>query len=206
MSHTSVEAGLMKNICVFCGSSPGAKPAYVQVAERLASAMVQRDIGLVYGGARVGVMGKLAEAVIAEGGDVIGVIPAALVKKEVAFEELTDLRVVDSMHERKALMAELADGFIALPGGLGTIEEIFEILTWAQLGIHSKPCGLLNVCNYFDKLIEFLEYAVEEKFIKAEHRSMMLVHEQPVTLLDQFDLYEAPQVDKVEWLLSINNT
>ncbi len=137
----------MKRICVFCGSSPGARLEYARAARELADLLIKRNIGLVYGGARVGIMGEIASAVLKQGGEVIGVIPQELVEKEVAFTELTDLRIVGSMHERKALMAELSDGFIALPGGLGTIEEFFEVLTWAQLGLHRKPCGLLNVCQ-----------------------------------------------------------
>ncbi len=168
-------------------------------------ALVERALGLVYGGAGVGLMGKIAQTVLAGGGEVIGVIPAALVEKEVAFEGLPNLRVVNSMHERKALMADLADGFVALPGGLGTIEEFLEILTWAQLGIHSKPCGVLNVCHYFDSLMAFLDRAVEENFIRSEHRSMVLVQENPDGLLDQFDAYQPPRIDKAEWILSVNN-
>jgi uncharacterized protein (TIGR00730 family) len=168
--------------------------------------LVERQIGLVYGGASVGLMGKLAETVLDGGGEVTGVIPSGLVKMEVAFEGLPDLRVVDSMHERKALMADLADGFIALPGGLGTIEEIFEVLTWAQLGIHEKPCGFLNICGYYDHLIRFLEGAVGEKFIRADHQSMVLVDEQPERILEQFGRYDPPKVDKAKWILSLRNT
>lgn len=139
----------MKRICVFCGSSPGAKPEFVQAARQLGAILAQRKIGLVFGGGRVGMMGQLAQAALENGGEVIGVIPKELHERKVAFAGLSDLRVVGSMHERKALMAELADGFMALPGGLGTLEEIFEILTWAQLGMHHKPCGLLNVAQYY---------------------------------------------------------
>ncbi len=182
----------MKRICVFCGSSPGARQEYVQAARELGQVLTKRNIGLVYGGARVGVMGELASAVLKNGGEVIGVIPQDLVEKEVAFTELADLRVVGSMHERKALMAELADAFIALPGGLGTIEEFFEVLTWAQLGMHHKPCGLLNICQYYDNLMTFLDQAVAEQFIEAEHRSMLLIDESPDALLDQFTRYQPP--------------
>jgi uncharacterized protein (TIGR00730 family) len=192
-------------VCVFCGSSPGSRPEYARAAELLGQVLVEREIGLVYGGASVGLMGKLAETVLGGGGDVIGVIPSGLVKMEVAFEGLPDLRVVDSMHERKAMMADLADGFIAMPGGLGTIEEIFEVLTWAQLGFHDKPCGFLNICGYYDHLITFLEGAVEEQFIRADHRSMVLVDEKPEALLDQFDQYRPPKVDKAKWILSLKN-
>ncbi|MBT3880148.1 MAG: TIGR00730 family Rossman fold protein, partial [Candidatus Scalindua sp.] len=159
----------MKRLCVYCGSSSGRQPGYAQVARQLAHAMVSKNIDLVYGGASVGIMGEIANAVLGEGGDVIGVIPKGLFAKEVAHTGITELREVGSMHERKALMADLSDGFIALPGGLGTIEEIFEIITWSQLGMHRKPCGLLNVNNYYDKLIGFLDHAVSEQFIKATH-------------------------------------
>jgi len=193
----------LKRICVYCGSSPGARPEYAQVARQLGQALASRDIGLVYGGGRVGVMGEIAEAVIEAGGEVIGVIPRELVDKEVAFTELSDLRVVPSMHKRKALMVELSDGFIALPGGLGTFEEFFEVLTWAQLNIHHKPCGLLNVCGYYTKLIGFLDHAVDEQFIEAGHRGMLLIDEEPEGLLRQFGGYQPPKVDKAAWALQM---
>ncbi len=186
----------MKRLCVYCGSSPGSQPDYSAAAKNLGCALVKRNIGLVYGGASVGVMGVIANTVLGEGGDVIGIIPQHLVDKEVAHTGLSDLRVVKSMHERKTLMAELSDGFIALPGGLGTLEEIFEILTWAQLGIHQKPCGLLNVCDYYRSLIDFLDHAVAERFIKGVHRTMLLVEEQPERLLEHFERYKAPAVGK----------
>ena len=151
----------MKRICVFAGSSRGAREDYAQAAERLAFELVNRGYGVVFGGGRVGMMGVLADATLALGGEVIGVIPKALLEKEVAHGGLTELRVVASMHERKAMMAELSEGFIALPGGLGTLEEFFEVLTWAQLGLHPKPCGLLNVRGYYDRLLEFLDLTVE---------------------------------------------
>jgi uncharacterized protein (TIGR00730 family) len=159
--------------------------------------MVNRNIDLVYGGASVGIMGEIANAVLEEGGDVIGIIPKGLFKKEVAHTGVTELREVDSMHERKSLMADLSDGFIALPGGFGTIEEIFEIITWSQLGMHRKPCGLLNVCHYYDKLIDFLDHAVIEQFIKAAHHSTILVDECPDALLEKFEVYEAPETVKL---------
>jgi hypothetical protein len=159
--------------------------------------MVNRNIDLVYGGASVGIMGEIANAVLEEGGDVIGIIPKGLFKKEVAHTGVTELREVDSMHERKSLMADLSDGFIALPGGFGTIEEIFEIITWSQLGMHRKPCGLLNVCHYYDKLIGFLDHAVTEQFIKAAHHSTILVDECPDALLGKFEVYEAPETVKL---------
>ena len=187
----------MKRLCVYCGSSSGRQPVYAQVARQLARAMVNRNIDLVYGGASVGIMGEIANAVLEEGGDVIGIIPKGLFKKEVAHTGVTELREVDSMHERKSLMADLSDGFIALPGGFGTIEEIFEIITWSQLGMHRKPCGLLNVCHYYDKLIGFLDHAVTEQFIKAAHHSTILVDECPDALLGKFEVYEAPKTVKL---------
>jgi uncharacterized protein (TIGR00730 family) len=196
----------MKRICVFCGSSPGSKPEYVRAAVLLGQTLANKNIGLVYGGGSVGLMGKIAHAVLQHGGDVIGVIPKELVEKEVAFTGLSDLRVVGSMHERKALMEEISDGFIALPGGLGTIEEFFEILTWAQLGMHQKPCGLLNVCHYYDKLVEFLDQAVKHRFIEGEHRSMLLIEKNPEALLKKFEEYQPPKVDKAEWALRISNS
>ncbi|MDP6925172.1 MAG: TIGR00730 family Rossman fold protein [Candidatus Scalindua sp.] len=188
----------MKRLCVYCGSSSGRQPDYVQVARQLARAMVNRDIDLVYGGASVGIMGEIANAVLEEGGDVIGIIPKGLFRKEVAHTGITELREVDSMHDRKLLMADLSDGFIALPGGLGTIEEIFEIITWSQLGLHRKPCGLLNACQYYDKLIGFLDHAVSEQFIKATHHSTILVDECPEALLEKFEVYKAP--DAIKWI------
>jgi len=191
----------MRRICVFCGSSPGARPEYLDAAVHLGHTLARNNIGLVYGGARVGIMGRVAESVLEKGGDVIGVIPKALVEKEVAFTGLADLRVVDSMHDRKALMADLADGFIALPGGLGTIEEFFEIVTWAQLGIHSKPCGLLNINQYFRKLMDFLDHTVTERFVEREHRSMILMDDDPERLLRKFEAYQPPLTDKAQWVL-----
>ena len=150
-------------------------------------------------------MGRLAETVMEGGGKVIGVIPSSLADKDVALTRLPDLRVVPSMHDRKAMMADLADGFIALPGGLGTLEEFFEALTWTQLGIHAKPCGLLNVSGYFNKLVDFLDEARDKLFIRPEHRSMIIVEDDPVILLDRFGSYEQPVVDKAEWILSLSN-
>ena len=196
----------MQRICIFCGSSPGARPGYVQEAEALGRAIVENNFGLVYGGASVGIMGAVADAVLKSGGEVIGVIPKALTEKEISHTGLTEMRVVESMHERKALMADLSDGFIAMPGGLGTIEELFEILTWAQLGIHQKPCGLLNVEHYFDQLLAFLDRTVTEKFVQSAHRSMLLVDEDPVDLLQKFKDYQPPVVDKAAWALRQNNS
>ncbi len=188
----------MKNICVYCGSSPGKSKAFVESAKALGKELVKRDIGLIYGGASVGVMGEVADAVLSEGGKVTGIIPQFFVDKEVAHHELTDLIIVSSMHERKTLMAEMSDGFIALPGGYGTIEEIFEILTWSQLGFHQKPCSLLNIEGYYNDLISFVDNTVEQQFVKDVHRSMLLVESTPNKLLDLMTTYQAPSVKK--WL------
>lgn len=186
----------MKRICVYCGSSPGKQTEYSAMARSLGRELAARGLGLVYGGASVGVMGAVADAALEGGSEVIGVIPQALATKEVAHHGLDELIVVNSMHERKARMAELSTGFIALPGGWGTIEEIFEMLTWAQLGFHQKPCGLLNVAAYYDHLFAFLEYAIDQQFVKEEFRPMMIMEEDPATLLDRFAEYRAPRVKK----------
>ena len=166
------------------------------MAKELGRVLATRKVGLVYGGARVGLMGVVADAVLAAGGQATGVIPAALVAKEIAHDGLTDLRVVQSMHERKTVMADLSDAFVALPGGWGTLEEFFETLTWGQLGLHQKPCGLLNVRGYFDRLLSFIEHSIEEGFVKREHRSMMAVSASPAELLDLFVSYEPPPIEK----------
>jgi len=188
----------MKRLCVYCGSSSGARPDYILAARQLARTIVSKNIDLVYGGASIGIMGEIADTVLEEGGNVIGIIPKDLFVKEAAHTGLTELREVASMHERKLLMAELSDGFIALPGGLGTFEEILEIITWSQLGMHQKPCGLLNVHRYYDKLIDFLDHAVSEHFIKKIHRSIVIVEESPEILLEKFEAYKAPET--VEWI------
>lgn len=193
----------MKRICVFCGSSPGAGPEYAEAARRLGHLLAERGTGLVYGGGSVGMMGQLARAVLERNGDVIGVIPKEIADMNVGLTELEDLRVVNSMHERKALMIELSDGFIALPGGLGTIEEFFEVLTWAQLGFHPKPCGLLNVSQYFDRLMDFLHHAVDREFIVKGHLDMILVDNDPEVLLEKFENYQPVKVDKAEWALRL---
>jgi uncharacterized protein (TIGR00730 family) len=195
----------VKQICVFCGSSPGEGQDYIKAARSMGQALAKRDITLVYGGASVGMMGQLAKACLDAGGEVIGVIPRKLVEMEVAFTQLAQLHVVESMHERKAKMAEMADGFIALPGGLGTIEEFFEVLTWAQLGMHRKPCGLLNTCRYYDKLIDFLDQAVEQQFVEPVHREMIQIDESPDGLLKKFETYQAPQSNKAAWVLQMTN-
>jgi uncharacterized protein (TIGR00730 family) len=186
----------MRRICVFLGSNSGRRPEYKEAAVALGTALAQRGLGLVYGGSSVGLMGVLADAALAAGGEVIGVIPQRLVDKEVAHRGLADLRVVDSMHQRKALMAELADGFVALPGGIGTLEELFEVWTWAQLGGHDKPCALMNVAGYYDRLLGFLDHAVEEGFLRPVHRNMVVVADEAHRLLALLDDYRAPEVTK----------
>ena len=186
----------MTRVCVFAGSSSGSRPEYRSAATELGHLLASRGIGLVYGGARVGIMGAVADAVLSRGGHVTGVIPGALVEKEVAHNGLSELRVVASMHERKAMMADLSDGFIALPGGWGTLDEFFEILTWAQLGLHRKPCGLLNVYGYFDGLMSFLEHSYTEGFVRREYQSMISVSESADALLEQLAAYRPPTVEK----------
>lgn len=188
----------MKRVCVYCGSSPGRLEGYREAARELGHELASRGLGLVYGGAGIGVMGAVADAVLERGGEAIGVIPHSLASKEVAHAGLSQLFVVTSMHERKARMESLSDGFIALPGGWGTFEEIFEMLTWAQLGLHAKPCGLLNVAGYFDHLFTFLEHAVAEQFVRTEHQPMLMLEQDPASLLDRFRDYQAPRVRK--WL------
>ena len=188
----------LRRIAVFCGSNVGARPEYVAAAKSLGRAMASRGIGLVYGGSNVGLMAAIADEMQDELADVIGIIPKALVDREVANTELDDLRVVGSMHDRKAMMAELADGFIALPGGIGTLEEFFETWTWAQLGMHRKPCGLLNVAGYYDSLLTFLDRTVDERFVRQVHRNMVIVEAEPTALLDRFAAYEPPDV--VKWV------
>jgi uncharacterized protein (TIGR00730 family) len=181
----------IKSICIYCGSSPGRQQAYADAAVSLAESLVKRNLRLVYGGAAIGIMGRVADQVLQLGGEVIGVIPKALAHKEIAHANLTELHVTQSMHERKMLMAELSDGFIALPGGIGTLEELFEIWTWAQLGFHQKPCGLLNVDNYYDALIQFLDHMQAEQFVKAHHHDMLMVETDADSLLGRFSGYRA---------------
>jgi uncharacterized protein (TIGR00730 family) len=188
----------MRRVCVFTGSSSGGRPEYRKAAATLGRLLAGRGIGVVYGGARVGLMGVLADAALAAGGEVVGVIPAGLVAKEIAHAGLTDLRIVGSMHERKALMSDLADAFIALPGGWGTLEEFFEVLTWAQLGLHRKPCGLLNAHGYFDTLLAFLDHTVGEGFVRPENRGLIAVAATPGELLERLAAVTPPPVEK--WL------
>ena len=178
---------LAGRICVFTGSRQGSRPEYTQAAQQLGSALVNRGYGLVYGGGNVGLMSVIADTVLEFGGHVTGVIPDSLVSQEVAHRGLSDLRIVQSMHERKAVMAELSDGFIAMAGGIGTMEEFFEVLSWAQLGIHRKPCGLLNTSGYYDHLIRFLDSAVDQGFLKAKHRSLLILANEPLQLLNRLE-------------------
>ena len=189
----------MKRICVYCGSNPGRRPEYTQAAKALATTLSAHGIGLVYGGAKIGIMGVIADTMLENKGEVIGVMPQSLVDREVAHPGLTRLEVVPSMHERKAMMAELADGFIALPGGIGTLEEIFEVMTWAQLGFHQKPCALFNVEGYYDKMTAFLDQVVEEGFVKAEHRNLLMTQRDPEALIHAFKTYETP-VATTKWV------
>ena len=188
----------MKRICVFAGSSAGARRSYRNTAEDLGRTLARRGIGVVFGGGRVGLMGVLADAALGAGGDVIGVIPKALDAKELGHKGLTELRIVASMHERKAMMADLSDGYIALPGGWGTMDELFEILTWGQLGLHQRPCGLLNVDGYFDGLLAFMTHMIDERFVRPENGSMLAVAISPAELLDRMAAYVPPAVEK--WL------
>lgn len=186
----------MHSICVFSGANPGAQPEYADAARTLGAELAARGTRLVYGGASVGLMGVIADTVLAAGGEVIGVIPQQLVAEEVVHLGLTDLRITSSMHERKAQMAELSDGFVALPGGYGTLEEFAEVLTWSQLGLQRKPCGLLNVADYYHPLLAFFDHAVTEQFVRAEHRGLILTDTDAGRLLDALDAWTPPLVDK----------
>ena len=186
----------MKRICVYLGSSPGFDPAYAKATEALARELAARNISLVFGGSNVGLMGLIANTCLAAGNEVIGVIPRLLVDKEIVHTGLTKLHVVESMHERKQIMADLSDGFIALPGGIGTLEEFFEALTWNQLGYHAKPCGLLDVNGYYACLSDHMDRMVKQGFLVGEHRKMVMTASTPGDLLEQFEEYDPPQVDK----------
>jgi len=186
----------MKRLCVYCGSNTGNKPVFAAAARDLAAALIQKKTDLVYGGSATGIMGILADAVLSGGGKVTGVIPRALVDREVAHRNLTELRVVETMHERKSTMVEISDGFIAMPGGYGTLEEIVEVLTWGQLQFHAKPCGLLNVNGYFDDLLRYLDGAMASGFLRPQHRAMLLVADSPASLLHQFSQYVPPSAEK----------
>jgi uncharacterized protein (TIGR00730 family) len=189
----------VERICVFCGASPGARPAYRDATGELARLLAADGIGVVYGGGGVGLMGALADAVLAEGGGITGVIPRSLIDREIAHRDVADMRVVASMHERKALMAELADAFVALPGGIGTLEELFEVYTWAQLGLHRKPCALLNVEGYYDGIADFLSHAVGERFLRQETRELLMVESDPATLIERLHTFE-PQEVVPKWI------
>ncbi len=186
----------MKRVCVFCGSSAGKNAVYREAAAALGRTLARRGLGLVYGGGSIGLMGIVADAALAAGGEVVGVIPRALQLRELAHGKLTTLHVVGSMHERKAKMAELAHAFVALPGGMGTLEELAEILTWGQLGLHARPCGLLDVAGYYRPLIAFLDHAVAEGFVRPEHRRLLLVEGDGDALLDAFLAWRPPQVER----------
>lgn len=186
----------MRRVCVFCGSNSGARSEYLQAARDTGIALAERGLGLVYGGASVGLMGELANQVLACGGEAIGVIPESLVAREIAHPRLTELRVVKSMHERKMTMSDLADCFIALPGGYGTLDEFFEIVTWAQLGLHRKPCGVLNVCGYYDRLRSFLDHAVKEEFLLQPNRELVLEAQDPRVLLTKLENHRPVQATR----------
>jgi uncharacterized protein (TIGR00730 family) len=186
----------MKRLCVYCGSATGASPAFRAAAEALGTLLASRHIGLVYGGGNIGLMGEIAHAALAAGGEVIGVIPRALMEKELGLRECSDLRVVDSMHERKQVMADLSDGFIALPGGIGTLEELFETFTWQQLAFHDKPLGLLNVEGFYDHLLAFLRHTAEERFLRPEHLESLLVETDAARLLTRMSEWRAPRLGK----------
>jgi hypothetical protein len=185
-----------RRLCVFCGSNRGAGPLYTEATKEAGRELARRGIGVVYGGGNIGLMGEIADAVLAAGGHVTGVIPEALMAREVGHRGLPDLRIMKTMHERKALMAELSDGFIALPGGFGTFDELFEILTWAQLGFHEKPCGLLNMNGFFDPLLRFLDHAAAERFIRPENLSLLVVESELGRLLDSMAQYRPPNLTK----------
>ena len=185
----------MKSVCVFCGGNPGGNPAYLSAARALGAALANSGLALVYGGATVGLMGAVADAALAHGGEVFGVIPESIAAREVAHLGVTNLEVVGSMHERKAKMAARADAFIALPGGFGTLDELFEILTWAQLGLHRKPVAVLNIAGYFDGLLTFLDHAADEQLLRAEYRAMLLVESDPALLLARMRDHTPPAVE-----------
>jgi uncharacterized protein (TIGR00730 family) len=186
----------MRRVCVYAGSNPGSDPAYADGARGFAAELARRGIGLVYGGGKVGLMGVLADTVLEAGGEAIGVMPQALIDREIGHPALTELKVVDSMHERKAQMAELSDAFVAVPGGIGTLEELIEVYTWSQLGIHSKACGVLNVAGYYDHLAAFLDHAVAAGFLRPAHRAVLTVASEPEELLERLAAYVPPAVGK----------
>jgi uncharacterized protein (TIGR00730 family) len=194
---------MIRRVCVYCGSGVGGQDGYAEAARGLGRVLVARGFGLIFGGGRIGMMGVLARTVLAGGGEAIGVIPKDLMDKGLGLAGATSLHVVETMHARKALMAELADAFIAMPGGFGTAEEFFEALTWAQLGLHAKPCGLLNVHGYFDHLMRFVDHAVRERFIDPAHRGLLLVDDSPAALLERLASWQPPAVDKAAWAMRL---
>jgi uncharacterized protein (TIGR00730 family) len=185
----------MNKICVFCGSNPGADPEFITAAKELGKEIARRGFALVYGGSDLGLMGAVSQSALDNGAEVTGIMPK-IFEGRVQHPKLTELHIVETMHQRKAMMSDMADGFIALPGGMGTFEEILEVVTWAQIGFHTKPCGLLNINGYYDKLLQFLDEAVNQRFIWPAHREMLLTDTSPAGLLDQFDTYVAPKIDK----------
>jgi uncharacterized protein (TIGR00730 family) len=188
----------LRSLCVFCGSSTGHEPAYTEAARSLGRTLAGAKIRLIFGGGHVGLMGEVANAALAAGGEAIGVIPNSLVEREIAHTGLTDLHVVGSMHERKAMMSDLSDGFIALPGGTGTLEEFFEVLTWAQLGEHAKPCSLLNVAGYYDPLLRVFDHMVDKGFLSESNKALVLVESDPETLLAKLERYRPPET--IKWV------
>jgi len=188
----------MKRVCVFCGSSAGSRPEYRACAEQLGAELTRRKIGLVYGGGNVGLMGAIADSVLEAGGEAVGVIPEHLMTREIGHNRLTKLHIVHSMHERKALMADLSDAFVALPGGFGTLEEFFEVLTWSQLGLHAKPCGIVNVLGYYTPLLRMLDHSVDQRFLKPQNRALVIARETPSGLLQAFEDWRPVHVEK--WL------
>jgi uncharacterized protein (TIGR00730 family) len=185
----------MKSVCVFCGGNPGKNPAYLEAARGFGEQLARNGLALVYGGAQVGLMGAVADATLVHGGEVFGVIPEFIAAREIAHLGVTKLEVVSSMHERKAKMAERADAFVALPGGFGTLDEIFEILTWSQLGLHRKPCAVLNIAGYFDGLLTFLDHAADEQLLRPEYRAMLLVESDPARLVERLRTHQPPAVE-----------
>lgn len=186
----------MRSICVFCGSSPGRNSTYQTAAVELGRLLAEKKLNLVYGGGNIGLMGEIAQSVITSGGSAVGVIPQFLVEKELVYDKLTEIRVVETMHERKAIMAELADAFVAMPGGFGTLEETVEVLTWAQLGLHEKPIGLLNIDGYYRHLNHFFDHMIAEGFLLGEYKDMLLVEDSPEALLESLSSFKMPEIDK----------
>ena len=195
---------MLKSICIFCGSSPGARAEYAQLAEDMGKTLAENNIRLIYGGSSIGLMGIIARTVLKCGGKVTGVMPKLLIDKEIDFKEVTDFKIVDTMHERKGIMEKLSDGFIAMPGGFGTLDEIFEILTWGQLQLHMKPCGFLNISNYYDKLFDFINHAIDEKFINATYRHLFQIDSDPQNLIEKIKKYQPIIIDKAELAKSQN--